>query len=204
VTVDDDNPAATDRWSIQMSAAGRLFVRVHNYTPNGNRAAYALTTAFVDNIVPTVVGLSPAPNAARAPYDGAVVAAFSEPVNGVNGSTFQLRQGTNLVPANVSYDPATQRATLRPSAVLPGDTSYQATLQPGIVDHSGAPLAPVIWHFTTGKAVPRLSGPDRYATAAALSSSTFGPGVPVVHVATGAAFPDALSGGPGPATPPGR
>ena len=195
ITVDDDNPAVTDRTSIQMNAAGRLLVRVHNYTPNGNRAAYPLTTAFTDNIAPTVA-LAPAPDGGRAPYDGAVVATFSEPVNGVSGSTFQLHHDGLLVPASVSYDPATLRATLWPSAVLDGDSVYQATLASGIVDHAGAALAPVTWHFTTGKEVPRISGPDRYATAAALSASTFGPGVPVVHVATGAAFPDALSGGP--------
>ena len=195
-TVDADNPAATDTASIQMSAAGRLLVRINNYTPNGNRGFYPLTTVFVDNIAPTVAGLSPAPNGARAAYDGPVQVQFSEPVNGVSGSTFQLRHGVHLVPATVSYDPAAQRATLWPNAVLHGDSVYTATLTSGIVDQAGAALAQVTWGFNTGKALPRLFGPDRYATAAALSASAFGPGVPVVHVATGAAFPDALSGGP--------
>ena len=49
-TVDDANPAATDRGSVQMSGPGRIFMRVHNYTPNGNRTAYAITTAYVDNV----------------------------------------------------------------------------------------------------------------------------------------------------------
>ena len=42
----------------------------------------------------------------------------------------------------------------------------------------------------------RLSGPDRYATAAVISRATFAANVPVAYVATGLAFPDALSGGP--------
>lgn len=42
----------------------------------------------------------------------------------------------------------------------------------------------------------RLSGADRYATAAAISRATFVPGVPYVFVATGRSFPDALAGGP--------
>lgn len=42
--------------------------------------------------------------------------------------------------------------------------------------------------------VSRLAGADRYATAAAISKSTFGSGVPVVYLASGATFPDALSG----------
>ena len=42
----------------------------------------------------------------------------------------------------------------------------------------------------------RLAGADRYQTAAAMSRSSFGSGVPVAYVATGSSFPDALAGGP--------
>jgi putative cell wall-binding protein len=42
----------------------------------------------------------------------------------------------------------------------------------------------------------RIAGPDRFATAAAVSRAVFAPGVPVVYVATGRAFADALTGGP--------
>jgi putative cell wall-binding protein len=44
--------------------------------------------------------------------------------------------------------------------------------------------------------VQRWSGPDRYATAAAVSASTFPNAAATVFVATGANFPDALAGGP--------
>lgn len=40
----------------------------------------------------------------------------------------------------------------------------------------------------------RLAGADRYATSAAISAATFGSRVPVVYLATGERFPDALSG----------
>ncbi|MEW5991619.1 MAG: cell wall-binding repeat-containing protein, partial [Chloroflexota bacterium] len=43
-------------------------------------------------------------------------------------------------------------------------------------------------------AVNRIAGGDRYATAAYISASTFAPGAPVVYVATGLNFPDALAG----------
>lgn len=43
-------------------------------------------------------------------------------------------------------------------------------------------------------AVRRVSGPDRYATAASISSFAFGRGVEVAYIANGANFPDALSG----------
>ncbi len=42
--------------------------------------------------------------------------------------------------------------------------------------------------------VTRLSGADRYATAAAISAATFSPGVPYVFIASGLNFPDALAG----------
>ncbi len=40
----------------------------------------------------------------------------------------------------------------------------------------------------------RLSGADRYATAAAISKATYAPGVPVAYVASGLGFADALAG----------
>lgn len=43
--------------------------------------------------------------------------------------------------------------------------------------------------------VERYAGADRYATAALVSQRTFAPGVPVVYVATGTTYPDALTGG---------
>ena len=43
--------------------------------------------------------------------------------------------------------------------------------------------------------VTRISGADRYATAAAISASTFSPGVAAAYVATGTNYPDALAGG---------
>lgn len=43
--------------------------------------------------------------------------------------------------------------------------------------------------------VSRLSGADRFATAAAVSAASFSPGVPVAYVATGGNFPDALAAG---------
>ena len=48
--------------------------------------------------------------------------------------------------------------------------------------------------YTSGR-VSRLAGTDRYRTAAAISKDGFGPGTPVVYVATGHNFPDALAGG---------
>jgi putative cell wall-binding protein len=42
--------------------------------------------------------------------------------------------------------------------------------------------------------VERIAGADRYETAALISAATFDPGLPLVFVATGGNFPDALAG----------
>jgi putative cell wall-binding protein len=49
---------------------------------------------------------------------------------------------------------------------------------------------------TTAPVVERFSGANRYLTAVDISKKSFGPGVPVVYVATGAGFPDALAAAP--------
>ncbi|RZT58061.1 putative cell wall binding repeat protein [Microcella alkaliphila] len=48
------------------------------------------------------------------------------------------------------------------------------------------------WNFSTA----RLAGPDRFATAVEISRAAFPSGAPVVVVANGLSFPDALSAGP--------
>lgn len=60
----------------------------------------------------------------------------------------------------------------------------------GVVDDS---VADALQAYTTGD-VTRLAGEDRYATSAAISAANFAPGVPVVYIASGLDFPDALSG----------
>jgi spore germination protein YaaH len=62
------------------------------------------------------------------------------------------------------------------------------------MDAGTADLANVIYDRFV-KRDSRLAGADRYATAAAISAASFSPGVPVAYLATGASFPDALTGG---------
>jgi VCBS repeat-containing protein len=51
-------------------------------------------------------------------------------------------------------------------------------------------------HTYTIGSVIRLAGSDRYATSAVVSKANFAAGVPVVYIASGLGFPDALSGAP--------
>jgi putative cell wall-binding protein/uncharacterized protein YkwD len=91
---------------------------------------------------------------------------------------------------------------VRPDEVPDATASELVRLQPGHVVVLGS--SAVISSATvqeiarlTGAEVHRLYGSDRYATAAQVSAAHFAAGTPVVYVATGANFPDALAGGAG-------
>ncbi len=84
-------------------------------------------------------------------------------------------------------------------ASLPQAVSGElARLKPASIVVVGGPAAVsdgIAAQLAAYAPVRRIAGPDRYATAAAVSASTFAPGVAVAYVATGRNFPDALSGG---------
>ncbi|MGN6688758.1 MAG: cell wall-binding repeat-containing protein [Actinomycetales bacterium] len=86
-----------------------------------------------------------------------------------------------------------------PGSVGPDATGDLDRLHPGRIVVLGGPavfpdttLAALRSRYPAAT-VTRWAGADRYATAAAVSSHTFTPGVPDVFVATGANFPDALA-----------
>ncbi|WP_432432639.1 cell wall-binding repeat-containing protein [Cryobacterium breve] len=87
----------------------------------------------------------------------------------------------DVIPAAI----ATELARLKPGriVVLGGESSV------------GAAVFEQLKALTTGAgAVTRIAGDDRFATSAAISAATFAPGLPVVYLASGSNFPDALSG----------
>jgi secreted trypsin-like serine protease len=109
-------------------------------------------------------------------------AVASGPVaGGPNGGPVLLTESGALPPATA--DELVRAAPAR-VVILGGGSAVSQAVQ----DQIAALLQGVL--------LERISGPDRYATSAALSSSTFAPGVPVVYLATGRAFPDALASGP--------
>lgn len=57
-------------------------------------------------------------------------------------------------------------------------------------------VANLVARFQTGGGATRIAGPDRYATAAAVSASTFSGGVETAYVATGRSWADALAAVP--------
>lgn len=114
--------------------------------------------------------------------------------------------GTNFPDALAGGAAAAQRGgpvLLVTTSSVPSVTASElARLKPQeIVVLGGAPsvsdgVANALAAYATSGKVTRIAGADRYATAAAISASTFSPGVPVAYVATGKIFPDALSGVP--------
>ena len=104
-----------------------------------------------DTTSPTVTSTTPASGAVGAPRAGNVTATFSETVTDVSDATVILRKtstGSRFGGA-VTYDPATQTATLNPNVTLPSSTEFNVTLTNGIRDAAGNALAPTTWSFTT-------------------------------------------------------
>jgi hypothetical protein len=153
-TVDWDSTSVTDG-AYQLTAVAR--------DGAGNTATSSTVSVTVDNIVedttpPTVVGVTPAAGAADVALDVVLTASFSEAMDPatIGTSTVELEDGAgNVVPATVSYDDASQTASLTPGAALANGTQYTATVRggaadPRVKDLAGNALAgDYTWSFTT-------------------------------------------------------
>jgi len=102
------------------------------------------------------------------------------PAAGALGGPILLTERDSLPPATLA-----ELGRLRPAQIV---------ILGGRAAVSDALIAQLTPYASDG--VSRWSGPDRYATAAAVSAKAFPGGADVVFVATGANFPDALAGGP--------
>lgn len=138
---------------------------------------------------PTVVATSPGADATGVGATADVTATFSEAVTGVSGSTFTLRPttGSTDVTATVTYDAATEVATLDPAGDLAAGASYTATLSGGIADSAGQALPPTSWSFTTASG--DAAAPTVQARTPAAGATAVAPGVNVT-----ATFSEAVDG----------
>ena len=84
-------------------------------------------------------------------------------------------------PAGIPSATAAELSRLRPSSII-------------VLGGAGAVPDSVVGALAAYAPVSRVSGADRFATAAAVSRATFAPGVQVAYVATGTSYADALSG----------
>ena len=108
-----------------------------------------------DRAPPTVTARSPLANATNVSLSPTVTAQFSEAVTGVSTTSMALSNVANLVnlPATVTYDPATRKASLHPSAALLMGGTYRVALSGRITDVAGNPLRWTVWTFSTAAPV---------------------------------------------------
>jgi hypothetical protein len=82
-----------------------------------------------------------------------VTATFSRQMDAtsITSSSFTLTpSGGSPIAATVTYDPATNKATLTPSGTLLANTVYTAKLAATIRGSDGTAIAAASWTFTTG------------------------------------------------------
>ena len=123
---------------------------------------YWVDVVFVpDTVRPTITAMAPPGGAIDVGVDSNVTATFDETMNpaSVNGTTVQLRDPADqLVPAIVTWNPATRTASLNPSIDLDPATTYAAVVRGGaggVTDLAGNALAADHnWTFTTGTPPP--------------------------------------------------
>lgn len=96
-----------------------------------NNYSWIFTTAAVDITPPTVSTVSPVNGATGVSTNATVTASFSEAINAstVTGTTFQLKNGANVIAASVNA--SSNQITLTPSAALAGSTVYTVTIKGG-------------------------------------------------------------------------
>jgi hypothetical protein len=101
------------------------------------------------------------------------------------------RTGVDPRKSSTYVNPVTGLTRTTPN--LAGHRDYNSTTCPGGALYT---LLPSIRAAVAAERIGRVAGADRYATAAAISAATFAPDRPLVYVATGATFPDALAAAP--------
>ena len=164
----------------------------------------------VDVTRPVVAAITPttiSPTMSRSLGFGIV---FNEPVIDLTEADLTITgtsSGWSI--ASLTGSAAVYAVTMTADAPTPGTVGLTLAAD-SVVDLSEnlGPAAPVDSGTSTSVndlvgTVTRIAGSDRYATAAAISAATFASGVPVVYIATGTMYPDALAGAVSAALAPG-
>jgi len=137
----------------------------------------------IDLTAPTILSTTPVDGATDVAVGVAVKATFSEPMlaSTITGTTFTLADATNggsTVAGALAYDAASHVATLTPSAPLPTQHTFTATVKGGsggVADAAGNPMtADVTWSFTTTAPVADTTPPTVNVTAPANGSTVSG------------------------------
>ncbi len=130
--------------------------KYNNSSPINTYGVPARTTN-VDTTPPTVVGTTPANNAAGVPLNSSVSITFSEPMDQSNLSGITITgPGGNSIPAALSY--ANNMVTLNPNQDFTNGTSYTVNVPTIVRDANGVALAQnFTFSFTTVSPSPSPS-----------------------------------------------
>lgn len=134
-----------------------------------------------DTTAPTVTSTGPASAATGMPRNISITAVFSEAMApaSITSATFELKNGTTLLPGVVTYSGTT--ATMVPTAALAPNTTFTASISTSAKDVAGNALAAIkSWSFTTvassatGPAIVNLGTAINYVVLAKAGISTTG------------------------------
>ncbi|HUQ19901.1 MAG TPA: Ig-like domain-containing protein [Gemmatimonadaceae bacterium] len=134
----------------------------------GNGLASQFSSAFTtasapDTTPPNVEAITPANGTNNVSVNTVITVKFSEPMNSatVTGSVaLVIASNSSPVAANVSYDAATNTATLIPSAPLSFATAYTITVSTGAKDLSGNSLPSTITSGFSTASAPDVIAPN--------------------------------------------
>jgi putative cell wall-binding protein/protocatechuate 3,4-dioxygenase beta subunit len=184
-----DSPFAHDELIGGLEPGTEYELFVFGLSESG-RQTYWGRTIIETTAGPAVPGLTstPVPTIAGGPRLGTTLTATTGTWGPapVSLQVQWLRDGAPIIGANaLSYTPTAADLGTRLSVRVTGSKSGYLTST-----RTSLPTRPVV-DLSTAQP-ERLAGADRFGTAAAISAE-FAPGVPVVYLATGRGFPDALS-----------
>ncbi len=167
--VADNNNGCPSGWGSKVTfnaSAGTTYQIAVGDAGGLRESTFTLKVVTVDTTPPKVDSTSPANGATQIAPGANVTATFSEAMmtSSINGTTVKLSKAgtTTAIPAVVSYDPTTNKATLNPfgssTTLLSKGTKYKAVVTTGAQDLAGngldqnsslSGLQQKSWTFTT-------------------------------------------------------
>ncbi len=129
---------------------GTITTGVKNVAGTSMVSNYLWTFTTLTQIPPIVISTDPLNNATGVALNKTITADFNIPMDPltINSSSFNLKQGNTIIPANVTYTGLT--ASLNPDNQLLSNTTYTATITTAVKSIDGIPLANIfVWSFTT-------------------------------------------------------
>jgi hypothetical protein len=112
---------------------------------------YTFSFMTFDDEPPMLVSSTPLDTATMVPVGSTIVVVFSEPVAGVDTTSFTVAQGATGITGTINANVDQKTYTFTPSAALPAASLITVTLSAAIKDLAATPnlLAPTTFSFTT-------------------------------------------------------